>query len=48
MEAKIFQNLPELKKYLEEGGNPNARDRKGRTLLHYAVKREDVDAFCFC
>ena len=35
-------NLLHLIRYLGQGGNPDARDETGRTLLHYAVKRKHL------
>jgi len=44
MEVKSKDVLSKLKEYLENGGDPNLRDARGRTLLHYAAKEGNLEA----
>jgi len=36
--------IKDLKSYLANGGDPNAKDRRGRTPLHYAAREGNLEA----
>ena len=41
--AAIYQNAIDIPDYLAQGGDVNGKDKRGKTLLHYAVENNKLD-----